>query len=372
MRLRTGLVATVAAALVLSSCGSAEVLSTGTSAAGSGWSVVAPSPLSARHDGAVVWVGDRFLVVGGADDPPCPPNASCAAPTGWLIDGAAYDPVSDEWARIADAPTPVLFPSTAVVGDVLYVLSELGLVNAPPAFLAYDVSDDSWTTLPLPPDGNRRLVAVGDVLFSVQGSDEHEPAVDSWFDPATATWHPLPDDPLGPSYDRALVEVDGRVVLTAKDLAPDPGGSAGPSLVRLAELDPAMATWTVLPTSEVIGSDPVSVGGRLVFPDVGGADGGEVGNWGRVYPFGGIYDPATATWDALPELTGTSSWPRVVVGDLVRVGDSLLDPVTLATTPIPEEPWGLDDSPSLAGSPAAVLAWGGLQDQTATGWIFVP
>jgi hypothetical protein len=60
-----------------------------------------------------------------------------------------------------------------------------------------------------------------------------------------------------------------------------------------------------------------------------------------------------------------------VVGELVRVGDSLLDPVTLMTTAIPDEPWGPDDSPSIVGSPSAAFAWGGLQ-QGMAGWLYTP
>jgi hypothetical protein len=35
----------------------------------------------------------------------------------------------------------------------------------------------------------------------------------------------------------------------------------------------------------------VIVEGRLINPTLGDADGGEVGNWGRTYPYGGIFDP---------------------------------------------------------------------------------
>ncbi|MGH3112241.1 MAG: PASTA domain-containing protein, partial [Gaiellaceae bacterium] len=41
-------------------------------------------------------------------------------------------------------------------------------------------------------------------------------------------------------------------------------------------------------------------GERLINPTLGGADGGEVGNWGRVHPYGGIFDPASGRWSALP------------------------------------------------------------------------
>jgi hypothetical protein len=125
----------------------------------------------------------------------------------------------------------------------------------------------------------------------------------------------------------------------------------------------------VLPDSEVVGSGPVSVAGRLVFPDVGGVDGGEAGSKGRTYWYGGIYDPAAASWQRLPHVAGGTSWPRLVVGDRVRVGDVLLDPVDRSTAALPAEPWGLADSPAVAASPTAIFAWSGMADRSARGYL---
>ena len=41
-------------------------------------------------------------------------------------------------------------------------------------------------------------------------------------------------------------------------------------------------------------------GRRLINPTLGGADGGDSNNWGRSYPYGGILDPASGSWSALP------------------------------------------------------------------------
>ncbi|MGH9005748.1 MAG: hypothetical protein ACRDYV_21690, partial [Acidimicrobiia bacterium] len=44
-------------------------------------------------------------------------------------------------------------------------------------------------------------------------------------------------------------------------------------------------------------------GGRIINPTLGTADGGEVNNWGRDYPFGGILDLAARAWSPLPDQT---------------------------------------------------------------------
>ncbi|WP_426595202.1 hypothetical protein ACPPVS_06445 [Cellulomonas sp. McL0617] len=336
---------------------------------GGGWQTVTNSPLSARQYPSVTWVVDRFIVVGGDDGPPCPRNASCVLPLGSALrDGAAFDPATGLWQRIADAPTPILTEDDAVLGSTLYVLMGAPQPQVPPAFLAFNALEDTWTSLPMPPSGAGELVAYGDVLLTVPGTDENARSIDSWFDPTTNTWHEIPDDPLGPSYDRSMTVVDGRAILTAKDLVPDPGAEK-PSIVRLAQLDRTLSRWTVLPDSEVIGSGPVAVAGRLVFPDVGGADGGAVGNWGREYPDGGIFDPATGMWTNLPSAPGTSSWPRVVVSDRVVVGDVLLDPVDGTTSTRPADPWSNEDFPTIATSPTEIFAWGGAHDRSTTGYL---
>ena len=48
--------------------------------AGDGWQQVTGSPLSARSSSSVTWVADRFVVVGGDDGPPCPPDGGLRVP----------------------------------------------------------------------------------------------------------------------------------------------------------------------------------------------------------------------------------------------------------------------------------------------------
>ena len=61
--------------------------------------------------------------------------------------------------------------------------------------------------------------------------------------------------------------------------------------------------------------------GRLILPALGGADGGDVGGWGRTYPYGGILDVETGRWLPLPAgPDGESDFAAgVVAGERARL-----------------------------------------------------
>ena len=92
-----------------------------------------------------VWTGAEVLFLGG-DTEPCPASASCVTPTVTpLADGAALDPSTGTWRRIADAPVGFTFADAEVVGDTVYVWTygEPDRPGAPTAFLAVRPRDGS-------------------------------------------------------------------------------------------------------------------------------------------------------------------------------------------------------------------------------------
>lgn len=103
----------------------------------------------------------------------------------------------------------------------------------------------------------------------------------------------------------------------------------------------------------IIGWTPTFVNGLVVFPTLGLADGGDVNNWGKKYPFGGIIDPTGSSLTALPanadDLRRTA-FDGVVIGDAVIVSDFLLDPVTGTTAHIPALPVGQLLEPTLSAA----------------------
>ena len=293
-------------AVALSACGSAGSDPGPPGRVGGTWERLPDPPLSPRESAVAVPAGGAVLVVGGSDADPCPPNADCAAPAAPLLrDGALYDPRAGTWERIADAPVGVSFGSTAVVGGDVYLLApgEPWESGAPPAFLRYRTGDDRWTRLPLPSGASRRsIVAAGDRVVAYADSDEFGVVPDLVFDPARRAWAELPDDPLPRTFDRTMAWSGRELVLAAHALVPDPGARE-PSVVIAAAYDAGRGTWRRLPDSEILGGGArwFAHEGRLVLAALGSADGGEVGNWGRPYPNGGVLDVEPGRWSGLPD-----------------------------------------------------------------------
>jgi hypothetical protein len=261
--------------------------------------------LSPRQFATGVWTGDEVLLIGGSDAPPCHPSAECATPeTPPLADGAALDPDTGAWRAIAPAPLPIGWADAVVVGETAYLWIPGGpRPGERPAFLAYDIAGDRWSELPPPTEetGWYGIEAAGDLIVAFSGSDEQGERPDFVFDVTTGAWTQLPDDPNTDAFDRTMAWSGSELVLFDHELVPKPN-SAEPSLVRVSAYDLEAGTWRDLPDSEILYSGPwLAAGSSLVNPTLGNADGGEVDNWGRSYPYGGVLDVATGEWSALPD-----------------------------------------------------------------------
>lgn len=327
-----------------------------TSASGE-WAGLSGSPLSPRSNAAGAWLDGEFFLVGGQLSAPCPPNADCIAPDRLLKDGAAFNPATGTWRRIADAPVALSEGEPVVVAGRLYF--QLGYGSTASVY-AYDAGADAWSKVPTPAGGGV-LVAFGDRLASVAWSTEVAGAHDELLDPATGEWTRLPADPLEPAYERTMVRVGDRALLFAKDVPPESGAKA--PVFRLAELDLATGKWRRLPDSEVVGTAGRAVGDLVVFPELGSYDGGEVGNWGRDYPAGGIYDPATGVWSQLPDRAksddGLSYARATPAGALLLTDSGLLDPVGRSWITVPEPPGGNLLGQTVVVAPDGLLVFGG-------------
>ena len=211
------------------------------------WRETAPPPLAPREYPTGFWTGEEVILVGGSDAPPCPPNADCAAPSEPpLADGAAYDPEADTWRTIADAPVRFSWAQPLVVGSTAYlwIAGEPSRPQAPSAFLAYRIDEDRWEELDMPPGetGWYQLVAAGDRIVVVSGSDEEEERPDLVYDPSTSEWSELPADPFSPGFDRVAVWDGEELLLFDHDLA----DLSGDAPLRGAAFDFGPGRWRVL------------------------------------------------------------------------------------------------------------------------------
>lgn len=351
-----------------------------------GWQRLPASPLAPRSLAHAFWVGGRVLVIGGSDAPPCPPGADCtASKIPPLRDGAAFEPISGNWTRMADAPVPLGWLAGAVVDETLYAWVP-GFEPGPgvrPAFLAYRATEDRWEELPAPPiapEANIQLVAAGSRLLAFSGSQENGLRPDLLFDPSSGDWSELPADPLAPSFDRAVVWTGGELVLLGLEVVPNPG-SENPSLYRAAALDLSTGAWRRLPDSEVSAWNPVwfFAAGLVVNPSLGTGDGGQINNWGRSYPFGGMLNIATETWSPLPD-PPQSYGPYQglsVGGDEILVSGGWVFQVPMGTwTPLARPSDAADEGEAAVWAGDRLFVWGGARwdDGAATllnnGWTF--
>ncbi len=309
MRGRSGILLTLSAAsaaLFLAACGSGGSAAPDGAADSSPWQAVPASPLSPRTGALGLWTGSEVLLIGGSDAAPCPPSASCVPPdVAPLADGAAFDPQTRMWRPIADSPVPFEWAQAVLIRKTAYlwIPGSPGRPNADSAFLMYHVRQDRWQELPLPANSDRLggIVQAGDGVVAYAGTDEQGEQPDLVFDPATGSWSELQPDPLSPSFDRSMAWSGEELLLFDHELVPNPG-SEKPSVTRAAALDLESGSWRRLPDSEILASGPWVIDDtRLINPMLGGADGGDTNNWGRTYPYGGILEPASGRWSALPD-----------------------------------------------------------------------
>jgi hypothetical protein len=288
------------AAAVLSSV-AFGIGATGTADAPGSWRKAPAAPLSPREQALGIWTGREALVIGGSDARPCAPGASCGrrdAPP--LRDGAAFNPRTRSWRRIAAAPVGFDFAEGAVIGRTVFVATtgSDARPGAPSAVLAYRIDRDRWRRIPSPP-GRRRSytpLAAGDrlVVYDRGGGRRDPPGY--VLRRGGRSWLALPPDPLPRTHPQSIAWTGRELVLIGSAYV---GRKADrPPLARAATLRLGARRWRRLPDSETVLYGPywVRVGARLINPALG--DGGDAYRWGR--PGGGILHPGSGRWSDLP------------------------------------------------------------------------
>lgn len=173
---------------------------------------MAGSPLDARSAAAVVWVGSEVIVWGGVRREDREPL---------LADGAAYNPATDSWRKLAAASAGVKGAAQGVVipGPRVVFWAGNGGGEASSGGV-YDVRTDSWQVMAPSPLGSRdgyvsfwsgsEVVIVGG-----GGGDTIRPPTAAAYNPFTNTWRVLPES-LGLPHVAQAVRI-GREVLLIGD-----------------------------------------------------------------------------------------------------------------------------------------------------------
>jgi hypothetical protein len=265
------------------------------------WTEMAPAPLRGRIEPLAVWTGSEVLIVGGQRDDVAGPGdvADAASSDGrqlkWtpFTDGAAYDPGSDTWRPLPDAPARLIGGPAIWTGDSLIVRARVGEGdNLTSAVLIYHRARDRWTTFPAG-DRNTGLFDTLDVTMTWTGLEVvfwghpgrryDEPAVAVALNPLSGRWRDLPAGPL-PGGMSPAAEWDGREVVV---MAGIPADARSPRAA--AAFDPATNRWRDLPSVTTlvdvyarllpVGTDLVPAAPSLMLRDVGDVSSYANGKW---------------------------------------------------------------------------------------------
>jgi hypothetical protein len=294
MRLRRRAGIGVAAVAVVAVAAAGSLLGTGRLPVGPSdthgkWRELPAPPLTPRAYAESAWTGHELVVLGGTADP-CPPNASCVAPDKELRDGAAYDPATDTWRSIADAPVPVGSGDRLLGAGGRLVLRHWQQHGS--RLYVYDPGADEWTRIPsffadLPS-------AYGDDVYGFDSRPSRKGRL-VMYDASRGVWDErIPRDPNTPRLRQARV--------TATPYGPVVTGYTSAEGVH--ELSPVTAdlydgtSWRRLPATGIDGNDWAWAGDRMVEFDSFEQQGIDPRPG---FTLGGTLDPATGRSGSLPD-----------------------------------------------------------------------
>lgn len=246
--------------------GAEEVRVVDVPVAAGAWEELPTGPLSPRGGTQALWTGSEVLLWGGqAVDPdaePCPPTASCLAPSAGpeAEEVAAYDPSSRTWRTLTGTPPGYGYPvwargravdqSTAydpTTGVSTVHPSNSLLVYAQAQVIGSDLVVAGWDY------ALGELQGVGQV---VAGSLDLDDPQAQW---RTVEW-PLPP----PGAENLKTATDGKsLVVVAWSMNPEICGDGPSDCYRLLRFDPGSGAWTDLGVLDERLQELVSGGGRL-------------------------------------------------------------------------------------------------------------
>jgi N-acetylneuraminic acid mutarotase len=212
------------------------------------WRPIPAAPIADRFQNTAVWTGSEMLVWGGA-------SASCCGQE--FGDGAAYDPVTNDWAMLPEGPLAARTEHTSVwTGKEMLVWGGLNPSDADPDTgeffgdgAAYDPLTMSWRSLspaPIEARAGHTAVWTGTEMIIWGGRDCVDCALGNGaaYDPLTDSWRNVAQAPLGDRYDHSAVWADGFMHIWGglENYHPQADGAA---------YDAESDEWRPLPSSDL-------------------------------------------------------------------------------------------------------------------------
>ena len=141
-------------------------------AATDSWRTIDNAPIAGRRLATAVWTGSRIVIWGGIDDD-----------GRGLHDGALFDPSSGGWIKMADAPAEVSGDGSAAVWTGTELLVWGGPAGSKGA--AFDPKTEQWRLLPDAPIASRPIdsatwTETEMVVWSNGDGAAYNPVIDKW------------------------------------------------------------------------------------------------------------------------------------------------------------------------------------------------
>jgi hypothetical protein len=326
---------------------------------GGAWHAGASNPVGPRWAPVVAWTGTEVIAVGGGDGSPCPPNASCVDPDTMARDGAAYDPQTDTWRVIADAPVRIgYWFRPVVVGQTLV------LYDGNRRWLSYSIADDTWSTLPSAPVG----LSDGGAIPALDGRI-YVPARSGRIqvlDVARGEWSQLPADDQEPRLKAyAVLPTDDGIFVCGAD--PETREDGDTPRFTVVDRWNGQAWSERFPLAGSIGNlCEHSTGTHLVSLDLQTAPGLDGDP-----PYGGRLDLETGQWSPLPgapdvdAAVGDGWHPRADSGPLMAGWGYVYDDAAETWTSLGRPRLPTDTQQSAVWADDMLVVVGGLDEATA-------
>ncbi len=266
----------------------------------------------ARHENALVAVGNKILLIGGRGEKP--------------ID--IYDASTQTWSQGAQPPFEVHHLQAVELDGLVYALG--GFTGSWPHetplshVLIYDITENFWAIGPEIPKHRRRgaagVVAHNSKIYLINGIiNGHTSGWVNWldeFDPYTNTWRELPNAPQARDHFQATV-IDNKIyVAGGRRSGSGDNGFAG-TLKEAYAFDLNTNSWESLPPipTERAGTAAIEFDGKYVV--IGGESEDQEASHAEVES----YDPELESWQSLPVLKqGRHGTQAVVMKDVLITG----------------------------------------------------